>query len=45
VGLLKEMEDWTFASRAFILPVLNWEESSTNDMAKQDLTRDVPVLR
>jgi hypothetical protein len=39
------MKGWTFARRAFILPVLNWEESSTNDMAKQDLTRDVVVLR
>jgi len=45
VDLLVEMEGWTFARRAFILPVLNWEESSTSDMARQDLARYAPVPR
>jgi hypothetical protein len=35
---------WTFAWRAFILPLLNWKESGTSDMAKQDIAGDGPVL-
>lgn len=43
--LLVEMKGWTFARWAFILRVLNWKESDTRDMAKQDSACDVPVLQ
>ncbi len=45
VGLFVGMIGWTFSNRAFILLVLNWIESSTSDMARQDSARDVPVLQ
>ena len=44
-GFLVGTLGWTFAKRAFILPVVNWIEISTSNMEKQDSACDVPVLR